>query len=202
MKSRSKPLPDFFRDTIAMCAPLSERLAGAEIVSEVEATGNYSYLSDACQGENHILLGDAFAFIDPVFSSGVWLAMNSAVAGADLVEARLREPAKEAARRREFERVMRHGPTQFSWFIYRVTNPTMRELFMRPSNALRMKGGADVGARRRHLRPHAAAAPARAVQARLLRLLAGQPAPDASPPRAAAHSTFATYAAIPLRAGD
>jgi flavin-dependent dehydrogenase len=141
MKSRSKPLPDFFRDTVAMCAPLAERLAGAEIVSEVEATGNYSYLSDACQGENHILLGDAFAFIDPVFSSGVWLAMNSAVAGADLVEARLREPAKEAKRRREFERVMRRGPTQFSWFIYRVTNPTMRELFLRPSEALQMKGG-------------------------------------------------------------
>jgi flavin-dependent dehydrogenase len=141
MKSRSKPLPDFFRDTLAMCAPLAERLAGAEIVSEVEATGNYSYLSDACQGENHILVGDAFAFIDPVFSSGVWLAMNSAVAGAELVEARLREPAKEAARRREFERVMRHGPTQFSWFIYRVTNPAMRELFLRPSNELRIKEG-------------------------------------------------------------
>jgi hypothetical protein len=34
---------------------------------------------------------------------------------------------------------MRHGPRQFSWFIYRVTNPTMRELFLGPKNFLRMQ---------------------------------------------------------------
>lgn len=122
-----------------MCAPLAERLAQASLESEVEATGNYSYAADICQGENFILLGDAFAFIDPVFSSGVWLAMNSAEAGVEVVEARLREPARERACRREFERVMRRGPKLFSWFIYRVTNPTMRDLFMAPSNAGRMK---------------------------------------------------------------
>ncbi len=141
MKSRTKPLPEFFRDTVALCAPLSQRLAQAELCSEVEATGNYSYSADICQGENFILLGDAFAFIDPVFSSGVWLAMNSAVAGVEVVGARLKEPAREPAARREFDRVMRHGPRQFSWFIYRVTNPTMRDLFMGPSDVLKMKSG-------------------------------------------------------------
>lgn len=141
MKSRAKPLPEFFRDTIALCAPLSERLAQAQLASEVEATGNYSYSAKLCQGENFILLGDAFAFIDPVFSSGVWLAMHSAVAGVEVVDARLREPSREAARRREFDRVMRRGPKVFSWFIYRVTNSTMRDLFMGPSDALQMKAG-------------------------------------------------------------
>jgi hypothetical protein len=34
---------------------------------------------------------------------------------------------------------MRVGPKQFSWFIYRVTNPTMRDLFMAPSDRLGMK---------------------------------------------------------------
>jgi hypothetical protein len=34
---------------------------------------------------------------------------------------------------------MRHGPKQFSWFIYRVTNPTMREAFLGPRNVLRME---------------------------------------------------------------
>ncbi len=34
---------------------------------------------------------------------------------------------------------MRHGPRQFSWFIFRVTNPTMREFFMHPGNPLRVK---------------------------------------------------------------
>ncbi len=34
---------------------------------------------------------------------------------------------------------MRHGPREFSWFIYRMTNPTMRDLFMSPRNVLRVK---------------------------------------------------------------
>ncbi len=34
---------------------------------------------------------------------------------------------------------MKHGPKEFSWFIYRVTNPAMRDLFMAPSNVLRVK---------------------------------------------------------------
>ena len=34
---------------------------------------------------------------------------------------------------------MRHGPREFSWFIHRMTNPMMRELFMHPRNPLRMQ---------------------------------------------------------------
>jgi hypothetical protein len=34
---------------------------------------------------------------------------------------------------------MKHGPKEFSWFIYRVTNPAMRDLFMAPRNVLRVK---------------------------------------------------------------
>ena len=48
-------------------------------------------------GERYIMVGDAFAFIDPVFSSGVMLAMNSAFLGAEVVDAWLRDP--QAARR-------------------------------------------------------------------------------------------------------
>jgi flavin-dependent dehydrogenase len=139
MKSRSKPLREFFLETLAMCPALQERIEGAELAAEPEATGNYAYHCDRCQGENWLLVGDAYAFIDPVFSSGVMLAMNSAFAAADVVHARLADRAKEAAARRRFEHVMRVGPKQFSWFIYRVTNPTMRDLFMAPSDRLDMK---------------------------------------------------------------
>jgi flavin-dependent dehydrogenase len=139
MKARAKPLREFFLETIAMCPMLQERLAQAELVAEPEATGNYAYHCDLCQGENYVMVGDAYAFIDPVFSSGVLLAMNSAFAAADVVHARLAEPAKEAAARRRFERVMRIGPREFSWFIYRVTNPSLRDLFMSPSERFQMK---------------------------------------------------------------
>ena len=140
MKSRDKPVREFFMDTIALCPKLAERLKDAELVEDPTATGNYSYVCDICQGENFLMVGDAYAFIDPVFSSGVMLAMNSGFAASDVIDARLKgEAANEASARRHFEWTMRHGPKEFSWFIYRVTNPTMRELFMEPSDRLDMK---------------------------------------------------------------
>ncbi len=140
LKSRDgKPLPEFFQDTIALCPALAERLAGAALVSEVHATGNYSYSSRISSGERYLLLGDAYAFIDPVFSSGVYLAMQSGFVGAEVVEATLDRPRAAAAARRRFDRVMRRGPREFSWFIFRVSSPTMREFFMAPQNPFRVK---------------------------------------------------------------
>jgi len=140
MNTRGKrPVEQFFRDTIALCPALAERLQGATLVSEVEATGNFSYICDRTHGPNYLLLGDAYAFIDPIFSSGVMLAMNSAFVGAETVETCLRRPAESAAALARFDRVMKQGPKDFSWFIYRVTNPAMRDLFMGPRNVLRVK---------------------------------------------------------------
>jgi 2-polyprenyl-6-methoxyphenol hydroxylase-like FAD-dependent oxidoreductase len=131
---------EFFADTIAMCAPLAQRLRDATLVDDaVYATGNYSYTSTHCSGERYLMLGDAYTFIDPVFSSGVYLAMHSAFEGAEVVATALDQPAKAAAARQRFERAMRKGPREFSWFIVRVTNPTMREFFMYPQNPLRVK---------------------------------------------------------------
>jgi flavin-dependent dehydrogenase len=140
LKSRAKPMREFFADTIALCPRLAERLQGATLVDDaVHATGNYSYRGTACAGERFLLLGDAFAFVDPVFSSGVYLAMHNAFEGAKVVAETLDRPAHAARARRAFERYMRHGPREFSWFIYRVTNPTMREFFMYPRNPMRVK---------------------------------------------------------------
>lgn len=139
MKSRKKPLREFFLDTVALCEPLRERLVEAELMSEVEATGNYSYACDRSYGEGYLLVGDAFTFIDPMFSSGVMLAMTSAVSAAETIDTSLRDPANAAAALRDFDRISRHGSREYSWFIHRVTNPTMRDLFMGPRNVLRMK---------------------------------------------------------------
>ena len=140
LKSRTKPLPEFFADTIAMCPALAARLAGATLVDgRVYATGNYSYASAKSSGERFLMIGDAYAFVDPVFSSGVLLAMQSAFDGAKVVEAVLDGRRDAAALRRAFDRNVRHGPREFSWFIFRVTNPTMREFFMSPQNPFRVK---------------------------------------------------------------
>jgi flavin-dependent dehydrogenase len=139
MKNRNKPLREFFLETLAMCGALSERLQGAELISDVEATGNYSYTCDRTYGKNFLLVGDAYAFVDPMFSSGVMLAMTTAVSAAETVDTCLREPARATTALKEFDRVSRHGPREYAWFIHRVTNPTMRDLFMDPRNVLRMK---------------------------------------------------------------
>ncbi|MGC1172518.1 NAD(P)/FAD-dependent oxidoreductase [Polaromonas sp.] len=139
LKSRSKSVKDFFLDTIALCPALGERLAHATLSSDVEATGNFSYACEHTHGPSHLMIGDAFTFIDPVFSSGVMLAMQGGFVGAETVDTCLREPAKAAAALAHFDREVRKGPKEFSWFIYRVTNPTMRDLFMAPSNVWRVK---------------------------------------------------------------
>ena len=139
LKTRTTSVREFFLATIAMCPPLAERLRGATLISEVEATGNYSYSCDHSHGENYFLIGDAYTFIDPVFSSGVMLAMNSGIAAAEAIHACRTQPATAKRALKRFDRIMRHGPKQFSWFIYRVTNPTMREAFLGPRNILRME---------------------------------------------------------------
>jgi flavin-dependent dehydrogenase len=136
---KARSLEQFLRDTIALCAPLNERLQHAQLASPVEATGNYSYACDRSHGGNYLLLGDAYTFIDPVFSSGVMLAMHSAFVGADTVDTCLRRPQQAAAALKKFDHTMRIGPKAYTWFIYRVTNPTLRNMFMGPRNIFRVK---------------------------------------------------------------
>lgn len=140
MKMRGdRSLRAFLNDSVQQCPALAERMAGAEPVGDVEATGNYAYSANRTHGENYVLLGDAYAFIDPVFSSGVLLAMQSGFLAAEAVDQCLKQPARAASALRRFDKLMRLGPREFSWFIYRVTNPTMRDLFMRPRNIFRVK---------------------------------------------------------------
>jgi flavin-dependent dehydrogenase len=140
MKTKgSRSLQQFLLDSIATCPALATRLKDALLITEVEATGNFSYVSERNHGPNYLLLGDAYAFIDPVFSSGVMLAMNSGVIGAEAIDACLSNPAAAPAALKRFDAQMKHGPKEFSWFIYRVTNPIMRDFFMGPKNIFRVK---------------------------------------------------------------
>jgi flavin-dependent dehydrogenase len=139
MKSRAIPLREFFLETIALSAPLARRLESATLASNVEATGNYAYTCRRAFGDRFLLVGDAYAFVDPVFSSGVMFAMQGGIAAAEAIDQALRMPARRRQAFRRFERQMRRGPRVFSWFIYRMTRPAMQDLFMAPRNLLRMK---------------------------------------------------------------
>jgi flavin-dependent dehydrogenase len=139
LKSRRGSPEQFLMDSIALCPALAERLRGARLVSPVTGTGNYSYSAARSSGERYLLLGDAYAFIDPVFSTGVYLAMQSAFIGADTIERCLARPAEARAALRAFDASMRHGPRVFSWFIYRVTTPGLRDILMSTANPWRVR---------------------------------------------------------------
>ena len=139
IKARKTDVTTFFRSLIAMSPALSERLADAEMTGPATATGNYSYCADRMSGDRFIMLGDAYAFVDPVFSTGVYLAMKSAFLGVDAVSTCLHEPAKGARALRRFESEMSRALTRFSWLIYRINRPAMRELFLARGNRFRIK---------------------------------------------------------------
>jgi flavin-dependent dehydrogenase len=141
LKTRRGSLEQFFEETVALCPPLAERLRDARRVTPVTATGNYSYRASRSHGPNFLMIGDAFAFVDPVFSSGVYLAMAGAFAGADVVDTCLRDPVAAPRAVRAYERRVRTGLRLFSWFIYRLTKPAMRDLLMTPRNVLGVVGG-------------------------------------------------------------
>ena len=136
LKQRKSDPTSFFLDTIQLSPELAERLRDAELTGPATATGNYSYAAARMTGDRHILVGDAYAFVDPVFSSGVYLAMQSAFAGADVVDGVLRDPAAAPRLYAGFERRVKGGLGTFSWMIYRMTSPTMRNLIMSPRNVL------------------------------------------------------------------
>ncbi len=68
---------------------IRDHLAEGERFGRFWTTGEYSYRSEFCAGDGLVLAGDAFTFLDPVFSSGVFLALKSGEMAADAVAAAL-----------------------------------------------------------------------------------------------------------------
>jgi flavin-dependent dehydrogenase len=145
LKNRKKPVDDFLWDTIRLNPLLAERMKDARLMAPALATGNFSYQAERMFGDGWMLIGDAYAFIDPVFSSGVFLGMNGAELGSQVVDEMLRNGdvsvAANAARLRHYEKTLRRGLKTFSWFIYRITTPALRKMFMSPRNLFRMEEG-------------------------------------------------------------
>ena len=68
---------------------IKEHLSVGQQVGEYWVTGEYSYRSNYCASDGVLLVGDAFAFLDPVFSSGVFLALKSGEIAADAIHGAL-----------------------------------------------------------------------------------------------------------------
>jgi flavin-dependent dehydrogenase len=138
---KGKPL-DFLLDTLKQNEGVRKRMEHAELIGgEVRVTGNYSYDSTRMGGPGWVMIGDAFAFLDPVFSSGVYLAMSGAEQAAAVVDEALRTPERESTLMRKLEKRMRAGMDRFSFFIYRFNGPVMAQMFSQPRNTWQLEQG-------------------------------------------------------------
>jgi flavin-dependent dehydrogenase len=141
LKTRAgAPAEDFF-ETVARRHPVLERmLAGATRSGPVHAMSNLSYETSRHAGPGWALVGDAAVFIDPVFSTGVHLALLSAELAADAAAPALaagRAPGEEDFR--PYTQAIGRAHTLLFPFVEGFYDPAFFERFMTPLNRLGMR---------------------------------------------------------------
>ena len=85
LQGRDADAQTIFDQELAQCRPLQERLQRAEPLFPVKTTKDFSYRARRMAGEGWVLVGDAFCFLDPMYSSGVYLALKSGEMAADAI---------------------------------------------------------------------------------------------------------------------
>ena len=86
-----------YDEEVELCPGVKQRVANAQKVTGYFATKDYSYRSTRVAGDGWVLAGDAFGFLDPLYSSGVMLALKSGQLAADaIVEGLSRNDTSEA----------------------------------------------------------------------------------------------------------
>ncbi len=112
---------------------IESRLKVGERVDRYYVTGEFSYRGLHCAADGLVLIGDAFAFLDPVFSSGLFLALWSGEKAADAVHAALDAGDYSAARFRDYSEMMISGIEAMRKLIYAFYDQdfNFRELVMK-----------------------------------------------------------------------
>ncbi len=76
---------EVFEDELVKCPALVDRLMNATLVSDFRVAKEFSYATKQHAGDGWVLVGDAFGFIDPIYSSGVFFALKSGELAADAI---------------------------------------------------------------------------------------------------------------------
>ena len=116
-----------------------ERMTNAERVSPVYSAGDYSYRNAQLFGDRWLLAGDAAGFIDPVFSSGVFLAIMSAEKAADALYQILRDESTKARLFKDYSRRVNRVMDVYLTFVkswYR--GKEFVEVFLNPTERLQI----------------------------------------------------------------
>jgi len=78
-------MEDIFWREVGNCPAIRDRLEGSERVAEYRTTKDFSYRASRTAGDGWVLVGDAFGFLDPIYSSGLQLAFRSGTMAADAI---------------------------------------------------------------------------------------------------------------------
>jgi len=81
---------EIYNQEVELCQTVKQRVANAKQVTGYFATRDYSYRCERVAGNGWVLIGDAFGFLDPLYSSGVLLALRSGEMAADAIVEGLR----------------------------------------------------------------------------------------------------------------
>ena len=107
-----------FNREIEQNAWIKEHLACGTQVGSYYITSEFSWRSRYCAAHGLLLAGDAFGFLDPVFSSGVMLALKSGMLAADAIKAAFDAQDFSAERFIEYGRQMREGLENMRKLVY------------------------------------------------------------------------------------
>jgi len=115
---KTHDLASIFRGEVTNNAWVQQHLAPGRQTGPYRVTGEYSYRSRYCAADGLVLIGDAFAFLDPVFSSGVFLALRSGELAADAVDAALTAGDVSALQFSDYGAQMRKGIEAMRRLVY------------------------------------------------------------------------------------
>jgi flavin-dependent dehydrogenase len=129
-----------FEELLARSANMRAYLKNATRTSEVGAVSDYSFAATRFGGDGWVLTGDAATFLDPVFSTGVYLGMSSGVRAARAIDAALAAKGRvDAADFRAYGRTTARMVARFRPFVYGYYDPVFTRMFCEkaPLDALR-----------------------------------------------------------------
>jgi flavin-dependent dehydrogenase len=103
---------------------IAQHLASSSQIGEVRVTSDFSYRAKYCASDGLVLTGDAFAFLDPVFSSGVFMALKSGELAADAVHGALETGDVRAEQFAEYSNQFCTGLEAMRKLVYAFYDPT------------------------------------------------------------------------------
>jgi FADH2-dependent halogenase len=127
---------EFLAQALAEQPIIARRMPSAHRVSEVHVAADFSYRSTRLHGERWLLVGDAAGFIDPIFSSGVFLAVFSGEQCADALNVVLDHPRRAKRLFRRYERAVNRAMDIYLRFVNAWYSKEFIEVFLAPRDAL------------------------------------------------------------------